>query len=142
MVRKDQLLDLGQGRPRRPHLGNDVDAVPVLLHHLGETSNLSFGSREAAFHGLLGFRTHCRIPEYIPRLGIEPELYPLRVYRQQESRALAAILSALAMAGINIVALLPSAILFWRFVRTGGPEMLRMMDEAPADGGHHHHRCH
>jgi len=38
---------------------------------------------------------------------------------------------------LNIVAIIASAILFWRFVRTGGPEMLRHMEHArPA---HQHH---
>jgi hypothetical protein len=38
---------------------------------------------------------------------------------------------------LNIVAIIASALLFWRFVRTGGPEMLRHMEHAgPA---HQHH---
>jgi hypothetical protein len=38
---------------------------------------------------------------------------------------------------LNIVAIIASALLFWRFVRTGGPEMLRHMEHAgPA---HRHH---
>lgn len=41
---------------------------------------------------------------------------------------------------LNIVFLLITAVLVWRFLRTGGPEMLRMMG-APAEGhdAHHHH---
>jgi len=43
---------------------------------------------------------------------------------------------------LNIVALAVSAVLVWRFLRTGGPGMLRMMGSAgePArDGDHTHH---
>jgi uncharacterized membrane protein YraQ (UPF0718 family) len=36
---------------------------------------------------------------------------------------------------LNIVAIIASALLLWRFVRTGGPAMLRMMDKSPQ--GHH-----
>lgn len=36
---------------------------------------------------------------------------------------------------LNIVAIIASAFLLWRFVRTGGPAMLRMMDKSPQD--HH-----
>src|SRR5439155_376276 len=32
---------------------------------------------------------------------------------------------------LNLVAIGASALLFWRFLKTGGPEMLRMMNEAP-----------
>jgi uncharacterized membrane protein YraQ (UPF0718 family) len=45
---------------------------------------------------------------------------------------------------LNIAFLALSAVLVWRFMRTGGPDMLRQMT-APADGGpnrsggHHHH---
>jgi hypothetical protein len=39
---------------------------------------------------------------------------------------------------LNIAALALSAVLVWRFLRTGGPEMLRMM--ARADAPAHHDR--
>ncbi|ADV81947.1 permease [Terriglobus saanensis] len=42
---------------------------------------------------------------------------------------------------LNIVFLVLSLPLFIRFLKTGGPAMLRMMDEAPSEEGHHHH-CH
>ena len=32
---------------------------------------------------------------------------------------------------LNIVAIAVSALLFWRFLRTGGPAMLRIMDKSP-----------
>ena len=32
---------------------------------------------------------------------------------------------------LNLVAIAASALLFWRFLKTGGPEMLRMMNKAP-----------
>ncbi len=38
---------------------------------------------------------------------------------------------------LNIVFLAVTAILFARFLRTGGPAMLRMMDMAPSDGDEH-----
>lgn len=41
---------------------------------------------------------------------------------------------------LDLIAIAASALLFWRFVKTGGPEMLRMM-ERPAEQGHAHH-CH
>jgi uncharacterized protein len=43
---------------------------------------------------------------------------------------------------LNIIFVALAAILSWRFLRTGGPEMLRMMNSAPAAAGghdHHHH---
>jgi uncharacterized protein len=36
---------------------------------------------------------------------------------------------------LNIVAIGASALLLWRFLQTGGPAMLRMMDKSPQ--GHH-----
>ncbi|SFF79470.1 permease [Streptomyces mirabilis] len=39
---------------------------------------------------------------------------------------------------LNIVFLLLAAALVWRFLRTGGPAMLRMMDGAPEPEGHGH----
>jgi uncharacterized membrane protein YraQ (UPF0718 family) len=38
---------------------------------------------------------------------------------------------------LNLVAIAASALLLWRFVRTGGRQMLRMMNESP--GGHRQH---
>jgi len=43
---------------------------------------------------------------------------------------------------LNILFLALTAVLVWRFLRTGGPKMLRMMAAPMADGGHahaHHH---
>lgn len=44
---------------------------------------------------------------------------------------------------LNLIALLVSALLLWRFLRTGGPMMLRMMNRTGSagegHGGHHHH---
>lgn len=39
---------------------------------------------------------------------------------------------------LNIVFMVASALLLIRFLRTGGPAMLKEMDEAPADGDQHH----
>jgi uncharacterized membrane protein YraQ (UPF0718 family) len=42
---------------------------------------------------------------------------------------------------LNIVALAVSAFLVWRFLRTGGPDMLQMMELMPSgDHTHHHER--
>ena len=43
---------------------------------------------------------------------------------------------------LNILFLIASAILLVRFLKTGGPAMLRMMDEAPAPDAPAHHCCH
>src|SRR5919202_1125984 len=44
---------------------------------------------------------------------------------------------------LNIFFLILAAILVWRFLRTGGPEMLKMMGEPGHEGhGHHHHHHH
>lgn len=44
---------------------------------------------------------------------------------------------------LNIIFLLITALLLWRFLGTGGPEMMRMMDHAPdANDGAGHHCCH
>jgi uncharacterized protein len=42
---------------------------------------------------------------------------------------------------LNILSLALSAVLVWRFLRTGGPKMLRMM-AAPVDGTQHGHAAH
>ena len=42
---------------------------------------------------------------------------------------------------LNLVFLAITALLLWRFLRTGGPAMLRMMDDAPPEGDHHHQHC-
>jgi uncharacterized membrane protein YraQ (UPF0718 family) len=43
---------------------------------------------------------------------------------------------------LDVVALLVSATLVWRFFRTGGGPMLRMMDEPMGEHDHHHHHGH
>ena len=43
---------------------------------------------------------------------------------------------------LNVIFLVVAALLLWRFLKTGGPEMLRMMDEAPMDGMDGTHCCH
>jgi uncharacterized membrane protein YraQ (UPF0718 family) len=42
---------------------------------------------------------------------------------------------------LNIVALAVSAVMIWRFMRTGGPDMLRMMSGTKEDGHDHHHHA-
>jgi hypothetical protein len=45
---------------------------------------------------------------------------------------------------LNVVFLVVAAVLVWRFLRTGGPEMLKMMGEpASREEGHgHEHHSH
>ena len=45
---------------------------------------------------------------------------------------------------LNIIFLVVTALLLWRFLRTGGPAMLKMMDQAPPDPNNEsaHHCCH
>jgi uncharacterized membrane protein YraQ (UPF0718 family) len=43
---------------------------------------------------------------------------------------------------LNIVFLIVTALLLLRFLRTGGPAMLKMMDEAPPPDAPAHHCCH
>lgn len=40
---------------------------------------------------------------------------------------------------LNLIGLAISALLLWRFLRTGGPEMLRMMNQPAGRGDGHHH---
>jgi len=43
---------------------------------------------------------------------------------------------------LNAVFLILAAVLVVRFLRTGGPEMLKMMDEPMDEDGHGHHHDH
>jgi uncharacterized protein len=43
---------------------------------------------------------------------------------------------------LNLGLLVVAAVLVWRFLRTGGPAMLRQMEAAPPDGDAHHHHHH
>jgi uncharacterized membrane protein YraQ (UPF0718 family) len=43
---------------------------------------------------------------------------------------------------LNVVFLAVAAVLIWRFFRTGGPEMLRMMDVPEEEMAHHDHATH
>jgi ABC-type nickel/cobalt efflux system permease component RcnA len=43
---------------------------------------------------------------------------------------------------LNIGFLLLAALLVWRFLRTGGPEMLRMMSSDHSEKGHNHSADH
>ena len=40
---------------------------------------------------------------------------------------------------LNLVLLVPAAVLLWRFMTTGGPKMLKMMEEPSGHEGHAHH---
>jgi uncharacterized protein len=43
---------------------------------------------------------------------------------------------------LNVIFLIAVAFLGWRFIRTGGLEMLRMMEESPDEQAHHDHSGH
>jgi uncharacterized membrane protein YraQ (UPF0718 family) len=65
-------------------------------------------------------------------LGLVPE--------ERHAHVMEASVSWNYTTSLNIVFLVIAAILVARFLRTGGPSMLRMMDMAPADGGEHDKR--
>ena len=65
----------------------------------------------------------------------------LRLTPQAHAAAAAATAPGIAWnytTWLNLVLAVPSAVLLWRFSRTGGPEMLRMMDAPVADDAHGH----
>jgi uncharacterized membrane protein YraQ (UPF0718 family) len=64
-------------------------------------------------------------------LGLIPE--------QRQARVVDAGISWNYTTWLNLVFLMLAALLVWRFLRTGGPRMLRMMNMPMADGGHAHH---
>jgi uncharacterized membrane protein YraQ (UPF0718 family) len=44
---------------------------------------------------------------------------------------------------LNLIGIAISVLLFWRFLRTGGPEMLKAMNDRPSRGtSRHQHHCH
>ena len=47
MIPKDFLLQPSQSRAYSRNLGDDVDAITVLLHHSGEPANLTLNPSEA-----------------------------------------------------------------------------------------------
>lgn len=57
---------------------------------------------------------------------------------EHQTRVVEAAISWNYTTWLNIVFLAIAALLVWRFLRTGGPEMLRMMNR-PAAAGHAHH---
>jgi uncharacterized membrane protein YraQ (UPF0718 family) len=63
-------------------------------------------------------------------LGIVPTQRDIQVLTQGPTANYTTVL--------NVAFLVVAAILFWRFLRSGGPQMLRMMN-APAQTGMHHH---
>jgi len=61
------------------------------------------------------------------------------VPQQRDARVVEASLSWNYTTWLNIAFLVAAAALVWRFLKTGGPEMLRMMNAPPRD---HHHQSH
>src|SRR5208282_6947237 len=67
VVGEDFLLGAAQRRARRRELGDDVDAIAVVLDHAGEPAHLALDPLEPLHHRRLGIRPHVR---YIPLQGI------------------------------------------------------------------------
>lgn len=61
------------------------------------------------------------------------------VPREHKARVMEAAISWNYTTILNIISLALAALLVWRFLRTGGPAMLRMMYAAPDPRAHHHH---
>ena len=61
------LLDTPQRRPHRRYLGDDVDAVAVLVDHPGQAADLALDPAEAFLTGCLDVFSHTA---YIPLQGM------------------------------------------------------------------------
>ena len=58
MIAKRLLLDLVEGRPHRPHLSQDINAVAVFLDHTSNATYLALDTAEPGELGLLDFSIH------------------------------------------------------------------------------------
>ena len=67
MIGEDFLLGAAQRRAHRRELGDDVDAIAVVLDHAREAAHLALDPVQALEHRRLGIRLACR---YIPLPGI------------------------------------------------------------------------
>ncbi len=67
VVGENFLLGAAQRGARRRELGDDVDAIAVVLDHAGEPTHLALDPLEPLRHRRLGIRAHVR---YIPLQGI------------------------------------------------------------------------
>ena len=67
VVGEDFLLGAAQRGARRRELGDDVDAIAVVLDHTREPAHLALDALEPLHHRRLGIRSHVR---YIPLQGI------------------------------------------------------------------------
>src|SRR5262249_59704518 len=81
MVAQHLVLDPLQGGARRGDLGQDVDAVAILLDHAGDAAHLSFDSIEPPQAGVPCIGLH---PCHVPSRGIyvKPAYTPVR-YRSK-----------------------------------------------------------
>jgi hypothetical protein len=61
------FLDAPQRGPHRGNLGDDVDAVAIVVNHLGQAADLAFDPAETLLAGCLDVFSH---PAYIPLLGM------------------------------------------------------------------------
>ena len=76
------------------------------------------------------------VGEVFTRLGLTPST------RNAKVETLSTAVSWNVTTFLNIVALLGSALLVWRFFSTGGGPMLRMMEAPMDEHAHHHHHDH
>jgi hypothetical protein len=67
VIPQDLLLDAAKRRPHGRDLGDDVDAVAVLVDHLGEAADLALDPAETLLTGCLDVFSHAA---YIPPQGI------------------------------------------------------------------------
>src|SRR6516165_10664124 len=58
VIPEDFLLDAAKCGPHSGNLGDDVDAIPVLVDHLREPTNLAFDAVQAFFAGSLDVVSH------------------------------------------------------------------------------------
>src|SRR6516162_7540260 len=66
VIPQDFLLDAAKCRPHSGNLGDDVDAIPILVDHLRESTNLAFDPVQPFFAGNLDVVSH---GPYIPPEG-------------------------------------------------------------------------
>jgi hypothetical protein len=67
VITQDLLLDAAQRRAHRRDLCDDVDAIAVVVHHAGETANLTLDTAQAFRTRRLDVVSH---DVYIPPMGM------------------------------------------------------------------------
>ena len=111
----------------------DLIVLPILniyrKYYSGKVSLFLFATFYAAMVG-----AGLVIEFVFSALGLVPE--------ERNARVIEAHISLNYTTVLNIIFLIFTAILVWRFLKTGGPEMLRMMGEPAHEGGHDHQHHH